>query len=115
MMLDPIQERIAFYISHPAETCWLAFGILGQLIFASRFLVQWLVSERMGRSTMPVSFWYLSLAGSLMTITYGIYRLEPVLVIGQFGFIIYARNLMLIFRERKVEEVLIPMEPKAHE
>jgi lipid-A-disaccharide synthase-like uncharacterized protein len=102
--MGAIQERIAFYAGQPKETLWLAFGLLGQLIFASRFLVQWLVSERRGRSTMPVAFWYLSLAGSLITIVYGLYRLEPVIIVGQFGFIIYARNLMLIHRERKSHE-----------
>ncbi len=99
-MWEAISERIAFYCAHPGESLWLAFGVLGQLVFASRFVVQWFVSERQGRSVMPISFWYLSVIGSLMTITYGIYRLEPVIVIGQFGLFIYLRNLVLIHRER---------------
>jgi lipid-A-disaccharide synthase-like uncharacterized protein len=80
---------------------WLAFGIVAQLLFTARFLVQWLASEKAGRSVMPLAFWFFSMAGGLMTLTYGLVKREPVIIIGQmFGLGIYARNLMLIFRER---------------
>jgi lipid-A-disaccharide synthase-like uncharacterized protein len=80
---------------------WLAFGIVAQLLFTARFLVQWLVSEREGQSVMPLSFWYFSMAGGAMTLVYGIVRREPIIIMGQaLAVIIYVRNLMLIFRNR---------------
>jgi lipid-A-disaccharide synthase-like uncharacterized protein len=81
---------------------WLAFGIGAQLLFAGRFLVQWIASEKVGRSVVPVAFWFFSLGGGLMTLVYGLVRREPVIILGQsLSTLIYLRNLMLIFRERK--------------
>jgi lipid-A-disaccharide synthase-like uncharacterized protein len=80
---------------------WLAFGIVAQLLFTARFLVQWLASERQGQSVMPLAFWYFSMAGGLMTLIYGIVRREPIIIMGQaLAIVIYARNLTLIFRNR---------------
>jgi len=76
---------------------WLAFGLLGQTAFFSRFLVQWVASERAGRSYVPMAFWYLSLAGSLILLIYAIHRAEPVFLLGQvINPLVYTRNLMLI-------------------
>ena len=80
---------------------WLAFGIIAQLVFTARFLVQWIASERAGRSVVPLAFWVLSLVGGAMTLVYGIQRREPVIIMGQvLAVFIYIRNLMLIFRRR---------------
>ena len=80
---------------------WLAFGIVAQLIFTARFLVQWIASERAGRSTIPVAFWILSIVGGMMTLVYGIERREAVIIMGQvLAVFIYVRNLMLIFKGR---------------
>lgn len=82
---------------------WLAFGIVAQLLFTARFVVQWLASEKAGKSIVPLAFWFFSMAGGLMTLTYGLVKREPVIIIGQmFGIVIYLRNLVLIFRERKI-------------
>lgn len=79
---------------------WLAFGFAGQALFTSRFLVQWLASERAGRSVVPVSFWWLSIGGAAILLTYAIYRVDPVFIVGQcMGMFIYTRNLALIRRE----------------
>ena len=81
---------------------WLVFGVTAQLLFAARFLVQWISSERAGKSVVPVAFWFFSMAGGLMTLTYGIVKREPVIIMGQaFSTIIYVRNIMLIVRERR--------------
>lgn len=75
----------------------LAVGFAGQALFSARFLVQWIASERIGRSTIPVAFWYLSLAGGGVLFAYAAYREDPVFVVGQgFGIFIYLRNLWLI-------------------
>lgn len=74
----------------------LLFGSAGQIIFTLRFVYQWWYSKRMGESVLPAKFWILSLVGSAITIAYGIFRRDPVLIIGQStGFITYARNLWL--------------------
>lgn len=81
---------------------WVLFGILGQVLFGMRFIVQWLASERRKESTIPVAFWYLSLLGGLILFAYAFwYRQDPVFTIGQSaGVLIYVRNLMLIHSQR---------------
>ena len=81
---------------------WLVFGIVAQLLFGARFIVQWIASERAGRSIMPLAFWFFSMAGGLMTLVYGLVRREPIIILGQtLSTVIYVRNLMLIFREKR--------------
>ncbi len=76
-------------------------GLTGQLVFGSRFLVQWLASERLKRSVIPVAFWYLSLGGCILTFGYALYIKEPVFIISQIGgLLIYSRNLFFIYRDR---------------
>ncbi|MFU8894871.1 MAG: lipid-A-disaccharide synthase N-terminal domain-containing protein [Gammaproteobacteria bacterium] len=85
-----------------AETVWLTVGFIGQALFSARFLVQWLSSERKGRSIVPTEFWYFSLAGGATLLSYAIYRADPVFIVGQLtGLFIYGRNLQLIVRERR--------------
>ena len=79
---------------------WFAIGLAGQAVFFSRFVVQWIASEREGRSFVPLAFWWLSLVGSALLLAYAIHRRDAVFVLGQaFGWLVYARNLMLIRRE----------------
>jgi len=81
------------------EKFWLIFGFFGQLIFFSRFLVQWLESERKKQSVIPVSFWWLSIAGGISLLIYAIQRRDPVFILGQScGVLIYCRNLYLLRR-----------------
>ncbi len=81
---------------------WLIIGFLAQGMFASRFLVQWIVSERQRKSVIPIQFWFLSLIGGVMLLMYAIYRRDPVFILGQStGVIIYSRNLMLIYHRRR--------------
>jgi lipid-A-disaccharide synthase-like uncharacterized protein len=80
---------------------WLAFGLIAQLAFTARFLVQWISSERAGQSVVPIAFWFFSIAGGLMTLIYGIAKREPVIILGQgLATIIYVRNIMLIIKNR---------------
>ena len=81
---------------------WLIIGFAGQIFFSSRFLLQWLASEKQKKSVMPVGFWFLSIGGSLLLLVYAIHRKDPVFILGQAsGFLIYSRNLQLIYREKK--------------
>jgi lipid-A-disaccharide synthase-like uncharacterized protein len=76
---------------------WLVVGFLGQALFFSRFLLQWIASERRGESVVPRGFWYLSLGGAALLLAYAIWRRDPVFILGQsFGFLVYTRNLVLI-------------------
>ena len=88
------------------DTIWIATGFLGQGLFFGRWIVQWLASERSASSKVPISFWYLSLVGGLITLAYAIYRKDPVFIAGQsIGSVVYVRNLMLIYRENRAESV----------
>ena len=83
------------------ELFFLIIGFTGQGLFASRFIVQWLYSEKKKASLIPVSFWYLSIFGGLGLLTYAIFRKDPVIITGQlFGIFIYFRNLILIYRKK---------------
>lgn len=84
---------------------WAVIGLIAQIAFASRFIVQWIASERRGESVIPISFWYLSLIGTSGLLLYAIVRADPVFILGQsFGSIIYTRNLMLIYRRQTPEQ-----------
>ncbi len=86
---------------------WVAFGFVGQFFFFMRFLCQWIVSERKGKSVIPVAFWYFSIIGSLILLTYAIQRRDPVFIVGQStGTLIYVRNLILIYREKRTGRTL---------
>ncbi|MDZ4200315.1 MAG: lipid-A-disaccharide synthase N-terminal domain-containing protein [Kiritimatiellia bacterium] len=77
-------------------------GMAGQILFFSRFLVQWMASEKKGESTVPLSFWYLSIGGGVLLLGYALWRKDPVITLGQaVGLFVYVRNLMLIHRNRK--------------
>jgi len=81
---------------------WVVFGIVAQLFFGARFIVQWIVSERAGKSVIPFAFWFFSMGGGIMTLIYGFVKREPVIIVGQgLSTIIYVRNIMLILKERK--------------
>ena len=76
-------------------------GMLGQVLIFSRFLVQWIASEKKGRSTVPLSFWYLSIGGGILLLVYALWRKDPVITLGQLvGVFVYVRNLMLIHRHK---------------
>ncbi len=76
-----------------------AVGLAGQVIFGSRFFVQWFASERAKRSVMPISFWYISIVGAVLTLIYAVHIHDPVFIIPQVGGLaIYLRNLVLVRR-----------------
>ena len=88
------------------ERFWIVFGFAGQAVFGTAFLVQWVASEKLKRSHIPISFWYLRIIGSMMLLTFAVAAWEdsPKMVVLVFGFslncLIYVRNLVLIYRRR---------------
>ena len=94
-LADGVVEQTPWY--------WWVIGFGGQIVFASRFWVQWIASERAKASVMPIAFWWLSIVGGLLSLAYAVYRLDPVFILGQLtGTVIYARNLALIRQARGV-------------
>lgn len=101
----PLIDILAFFkVESTSELWWVIVGMGAQVIFGMRFIVQWLHSERVGRSVVPVAFWHLSLVGGAVMTAYAIYREDPVFILGQaLGMAVYVRNLWLIHRERKAQ------------
>ncbi len=86
------------------DKIWMGIGFLAQAIFASRFIVQWIASERAKESVVPVAFWFLSLFGGTLLFSYAVWRKDPVFILGQAsGIFIYSRNLYLIYRKKRRE------------
>ena len=84
------------------ETIWLTIGFIGQAMFTMRFVVQWLASEKRKKSVIPIAFWFFSIVGGLILLSYAIYRKDPVFIIGQsFGILVYSRNLYLIYKYKE--------------
>ncbi len=86
------------------EMIFLIIGFIGQGLFASRFIFQWIYSEKKGESYIPIIFWYLSIFGGIGLLTYALFRKDPVIIVGQiFGIFIYCRNLYLIYKKKNVQ------------
>ncbi len=76
------------------ESLWLGVGFTAQALFSARFLVQWIASERVRQSIVPVSFWFLSLLGGMLLLVYAVWRRDPVFIVGQgCGLVVYSRSL----------------------
>lgn len=85
------------------ENIWLVVGYGGQALFGSRFLVQWIATERRKQSIVPIVFWYLSLGGGLALLSYAIWIQEWVFIVGQSGgILVYSRNLWFVHRRKAV-------------
>jgi len=81
---------------------WVVLGFIAQGLFTMRFFVQWMASERAGRSVIPLAFWIFSIGGGLLLLVYALYRRDPVFIAGQaLGVFVYLRNLQFVLRERK--------------
>jgi lipid-A-disaccharide synthase-like uncharacterized protein len=90
-----------FNMTNWFELPWFLVGLAGQLAFFARMAVQWIASERKRQSVVPPVFWWLSLAGSAFLVTYGVWRKDVVIILGQLlGVVIYTRNLWLIRAHR---------------
>ena len=81
---------------------WAWVGIIAQLLFTARFVVQWIASERAGKSVVPMAFWWFSILGGGLLLVYALYRKDPVFIIGQgLGMGIYVRKIVLVLREKR--------------
>lgn len=82
---------------------WTIIGWTGNAVFSSRFLVQWYVTEKKKQVVIPAIFWWLSLAGSLLFLSYAIFYDKHHVIIFAYAFnwIPYARNLIIHYRHEK--------------
>jgi lipid-A-disaccharide synthase-like uncharacterized protein len=104
-MLVDIANAVGGYL-HDVFIGSLDWGILigyvAQSLFAMRFVVQWIASERAGKSVVPTAFWVISIGGGLMLLGYALYRKDPVFIIGQTsGLFVYLRNLQFVMRSSR--------------
>lgn len=84
---------------------WIGIGFVGQALFSARFIVQWIASERAKRSLIPLAFWYFSLLGGVVLLSYAVHKRDPVFIVGQAaGLFVYLRNLYLLRSGRQKAE-----------
>ena len=88
------------------DQIWIAIGFFAQAMFSMRFMVQWIATEKAKKSVVPMAFWYLSLAGGSLLLSYAIYRMDPVFIVGQAaGLLVYTRNIWIIKAHSQEETV----------
>jgi lipid-A-disaccharide synthase-like uncharacterized protein len=88
-----------------SQTLWIGAGMVGQLLFGVRFLVQWLYSEARGQSLIPPAFWYLSVAGGAIVLSYAIHQREVVFIIGEsVTLAIFLRNLIMLRKQPEPDQ-----------
>ena len=113
-MLVDLSHAVGGYLADVFITrldWWVLLGFLAQALFTMRFLVQWIASERAGRSVIPLAFWTFSIGGGLLLLAYALYRKDPVFIAGQaFGVFVYLRNLYFVMRERRMAAVAVASE-----
>ena len=92
-------------VDSTAEAIWISIGLLGQALFSARFIIQWIASEKAKKSVMPLAFWYFSIGGGMVLLSYAIWRRDPVFILGQsMGLGVYLRNLALIRGEKRAAQ-----------
>ena len=109
-MFDSIIEFVKSAIAEKiiGDPVWGIWGLIGQAVFGGRFILQWIVSEYKKKSHVPTAFWFISLAGSLILLSYSIHIKEPVFMLGfSLNTLIYLRNLHLIYKHAKKGVVTI--------
>ena len=105
LLRDPASFAASMFRNEKIPLWLVVFGSAGQIIFTLRFVYQWFYSHKRQESMLPKGFWIISLIGSGVIVAYGIFRKDPVLILGQsFGFVAYVRNLMIGFKKVSEDE-----------
>jgi len=116
-MLVDLANAVGGYLHDVFEVkfdWWVVLGFVAQAMFTARFLVQWIASEREGKSVIPVAFWFFSIGGGLLLLGYALYRKDPVFIVGQaFGVFVYLRNLYFVLNEPDTKTVKVKVPARA--
>ncbi|MCH3994617.1 MAG: lipid-A-disaccharide synthase N-terminal domain-containing protein [Prevotella sp.] len=105
MLSDAPRFLSSFLHNKAVSLPLLIWGSVGQIIFTLRFVYQWFYSYHRHESILPIGFWVISLIGSSIIVSYGVFRWDPVLILGQsVGFLTYIRNIVLFHKEQKQEK-----------
>ena len=106
-MINPMLAAVDYlrdFAKGPVGILMFAVGVAGQLVFGSRFVIQWLASEKRKRMVIPVVFWYLSITGTLLLLSYAIWDSSLIFTLSQSANIpIYVRNLLLIRKHKLLQ------------
>lgn len=100
-MLDSVVEVFKNAVTEKIvqDPFWATVGLIGQMTFGFRFILQWIVSEYKKRSHVPTAFWFISLVGSLILLSYSVHIKNPIFMFGfSLNTLIYLRNLHLIYK-----------------
>ena len=107
-MFDSIQSALNTYLIQPIarDPFWELTALVGEIIFGGRFLLQWIISEYRKKSHVPIGFWYMSIVGTLILMVYFTHKKAPVMLAAfSAQLLIYFRNLQLIYKERKLQDI----------
>ena len=110
-MIESIFEfvKTAIHEQIVEDPIWATVAMIGQVTFGGRFILQWIVSEYKKKSHIPTSFWFVSLAGSLIMLSYSIHIKNPIFMLGfSLNTLIYIRNLHLIYKHHKAGTEQMP-------
>jgi lipid-A-disaccharide synthase-like uncharacterized protein len=109
-MLGSIIEFVKSAIAEQivADPVWATVALVGQVVFGGRFVLQWIVSEYKRKSHVPTSFWFISVVGSFILLSYSIHIKNPVFMLGfSLNTLIYLRNIHLIYKHAKKGAVTV--------
>lgn len=85
----------------------ISIGALAQILFSSRLLLQWILSEKQKKVLTPVLFWEFSLLASFLLFVYGYLRDDFAIMLGQtITYYIYIRNMQLQHQWKKLAKIL---------
>jgi lipid-A-disaccharide synthase-like uncharacterized protein len=109
--MDWIKEVLSNFVQQYPNfkvDLWIILGLIGQAMFTMRFYLQWIASEKKKESVIPVSFWYFSLGGGLILLSYAVHRMDPVFILAYLpGNFIYFRNLYFIHKKKKTSAPIV--------
>jgi|ERR1043166_1704684 lipid-A-disaccharide synthase-like uncharacterized protein len=84
---------------------WKVVGWIGNGVFFSRFFVQWIATEKRKQVIVPISFWWLSLSGSILLLIYGLHIRDSVFIFAYaFTWIPYIRNIIIHYRNKAAQK-----------
>jgi lipid-A-disaccharide synthase-like uncharacterized protein len=100
-------NQVLFYIHNIGVTPWKLVGYIGTILFTARWFVQLYATKKLKRVVMPMTFWYLSIVGSVMTLAYFIWGKNDSVGIIQNAFPMFVSiyNVFVHVRHQRPETI----------